>query len=83
MAVMEVGLECGLDLSGSGQGPVARCAHGNETSRFIKRGISLPAELLSACQEGLRCMVLVVSRTLHFSLRLIVWVSQSDGTNST
>jgi hypothetical protein len=31
MAVMEVGLECGLDLSGSGQGPVARYAHGNET----------------------------------------------------
>jgi hypothetical protein len=27
-------------------------------------------------------MVLVVSRSLHFSLRLIVWVNQSDGTNS-
>jgi hypothetical protein len=33
---------CGLDSSGSGQGPVAgSCQHGNEHSRSIKGGVLL------------------------------------------
>jgi hypothetical protein len=43
---------CGLDSSGSGQGPVAGCCeHGNETSGSIKGGeFLLSAQQLSACQ---------------------------------
>jgi hypothetical protein len=33
------GVRCGLDSSGSGQGPAAHCCeHGNEPSSFIKGG---------------------------------------------
>jgi hypothetical protein len=37
MDVREVGWECGLNSSGSGQGPiVSSCKHGNEPSGSIK-----------------------------------------------
>jgi hypothetical protein len=37
MDLRKLGLDCGLDSSGSGQGPVAgSCEHSNEPSGFVK-----------------------------------------------
>jgi hypothetical protein len=53
---------CGLDLSDTGQDPMAdSCEHGNEPSRFHKRqGIFWLAEQLLLFQQGL-CFMNIVS----------------------
>jgi hypothetical protein len=53
------GLGCGLDSSGSRQGPVACCCeHGNELSCSIKCGKCLDQVILRlGFQDGLRCVL--------------------------